>query len=90
MRKVFQILTVSVALFAANCYAETVVVDTIRSDTSKNCVLKKIVEKIGNRLRALVIDREGKEQQIYIISEDAIEIKRGLWVIRPGTYQTEI
>jgi hypothetical protein len=90
VKTVLQILTVSLALFAGSCFADTITVDKIQSDNSHNFVLKQIVEKLGNRLRALVIDRDGREQHIYITSEDAIEIKRGLWVIRPGTYQTEI
>ena len=90
MKRGLTILFLLAGLFGVPAFAENVVVDQIQSDNSHNMVLKKIVEKIGNRLRALVIDREGREQHIYITSEDAVEIKRGLWVIRPGTYQIEI
>ena len=74
----------------ASGFAETITVEKIQTDNSRNFILKQIVEKIGNQLRALVIDQNGREQRIYITSDDAIEVKRGLWVIRPGAYQTEI
>jgi hypothetical protein len=85
-------ILVLLLFLGTSCLADTITVDRIQSEGSEthNFVLKKIVEKMGNRLRALIIDRDGREQSIYITSEDAIEIKRGLWVIRPGTYQTEI
>jgi hypothetical protein len=86
MRWIFYILLMT----SVSVFAETVHVGNVQPDGSHALVLKKIVEKSGNRLRALVIDSEGREQQIYITSDDAIEIKRGLWVIRPGNYQTEI
>jgi hypothetical protein len=80
----------TLGLFSAPVFAETMTVGRIEADNSRNMVLKKIVEKIGNRMLALVVDREGREQHIYITGEDALEIKRGLWVIRPGTYQIDI
>lgn len=63
--------------------------DAVVSSTNNILVLKRIVEKVGNRMRALVVDHDGHESQIYINSEDAVEIKRGLWMIRPGVYQSE-
>ena len=86
MRWIFYILLMT----TVSAFADTVHVGSLQADGSHAVVLKKIVEKLGNKLRALVIDSEGREQQIYITSDDAIEIKRGLWVIRPGNYPTEI
>jgi hypothetical protein len=90
MRTVFNSLIFAWALASVGALAETVTVQAIDPDNSKNVVLKKIDQKVGNRLRVVVIDREGHEQHISISSEDAIEIKRGLWLIRPGIYQIEI
>ncbi len=87
MRSLFILLSLTAGLYGAPSFAgETLVVGKIEAETSRNVVLKKIVEKTGNRLLAQVIDREGREHHIYITGEDAVEIKRGLWVIRPGTY----
>jgi hypothetical protein len=90
MRNVFSLFILTAGLFGAPAFAETMTVGRLESDNSRNMVLKKIVEKIGNRLLALVVDREGREQHIFITGEDAVEIKRGLWLIRPGTYQIDI
>jgi hypothetical protein len=75
---------------SAGALADTVVVQKSGNEGAGDFLLKRIVEKLGNRLRALVIDRDGREQKIYITADDVVEIKRGLWVIRPGTYQTDI
>lgn len=60
--------------------------ETVEVTGSSGLVLKH-VEKVGNRIRAQIIDHDGRESQIYINSDDAVEFKRGLWVIRPGIYQ---
>lgn len=91
MRLLLLASLIGLGMFAAPGFADTVVVERIQADNSHNFLLKRILEKVGGRLlRALVIDTEGHETHLYITAEDAIEIKRGLWVLRPGTYQTEI
>jgi hypothetical protein len=90
MRSVLTLIILTAGLFGVPALAETMTVGQLDADNSHNMVLKKIVENMGSHLLALVVDREGREQQIFITVEDAVEIKRGLWVIRPGTYQIDI
>jgi hypothetical protein len=92
MRNTLSILALLLGLLGSSRFAaaETITVGQVEPGNSRNLVLKKIVEKMGNRLLALVVDSEGREQHIYITGDDAVEIKRGLWIIRPGIYQIDI
>jgi hypothetical protein len=91
MRSLFILISLTAGLYGVPSFAaETLVVGKIEAETAHNVILKKIVEKKGSLLLAQVVDREGREQHIFITGDDAVEIKRGLWVIRPGTYQIDI
>lgn len=70
--------------------AETLTIKNTHSDGASSYLLKRIVENLGNRLRALIVEPNGHERRIILTADDVIEIKRGLWVVRPGVYQTDI
>lgn len=91
MRRFLILINLIAGLYGVPTFAgESLVVGKIVVETSHNVVLKRIVEKKGSLLLAQVVDGEGLEQHIFITGDDAVEIKRGLWVIRPGTYQIDI
>lgn len=76
-------------VFPGNTWADTVTVGKTQSDGSHEILLKRIVERVGDHLlRALVVDQDGHEQQLLLTADDVYEAKRGLWVVRPGVYQT--
>jgi hypothetical protein len=88
-------LLLFVMVFGFGLYAVTRIAD-VRPAKNQVTVqspytLKRILGQVGSSsLNALVIDGQGQERNLVITRDDVVEVKRGLWVLRPGNYQTDI
>ena len=61
----------------------------VSGEESGEYVIKHIVDRVGERIRALVTDSDGNLRQIVFFEADAREKSRGLWVVRAGSYPSE-
>lgn len=85
MRHILFTILLTLTVHSAGAWSEPLVVDEFDGEY----VVKHIVARIGEKMRALVADDEGHISQIVISSGDAREAKRGRWVLRPGTYPSD-
>lgn len=88
MRWIFSIVLL---LGASLAQGETLTIAPPTAKAQTAFHLKRILAKVSDRIfRGLIVGLDGGEQQIYLTADDVFEVKRGLWELRPGTYQTAI